>query len=87
MYREENVSERLDEEYTGYIMSGYHGHVSATEYICVDKKDTKIGHGTKLIGRLLYMVEAKCGSLPGPPYVEGREVTCIPNKRLINLSF
>ncbi|VDI02223.1 Hypothetical predicted protein [Mytilus galloprovincialis] len=66
-------------EYTGYLMSGYHGHVSATEYICIDADSERLKKMSSLKGMsLLYSVAAKCnGVLPCPPYVDGREMTCV----------
>ena len=63
-------------EYTGYLMSGYYGH-SATDYYCVDKDPENLPHGTAdNNGYLLYFVEARCGSLRCPPYINGREFLC-----------
>ncbi|KAJ8308028.1 hypothetical protein KUTeg_012902 [Tegillarca granosa] len=66
-------------EYRGYLMAGYHGNSHGpTEYICVDAKPETV-HGGRAMqdGRLLYPVEAKCGSLKCPPYVNNRELTCV----------
>ncbi|KAK3587951.1 hypothetical protein CHS0354_014466 [Potamilus streckersoni] len=65
-------------EYTGYLMTGYHGHPGATNYVCVDAKAEAIPRGnTNDNGHLMYIVKAKCGSLPCPPYIEGRIVACV----------
>ncbi|XP_078310943.1 uncharacterized protein LOC111133494 isoform X2 [Crassostrea virginica] len=65
-------------EYHGYLMAGYHGHKAATQYTCVDHHpDTLHGGQGDKNGRLFYMVEAQCGSLKCPPYVEGRELVCV----------
>ncbi|KAJ8306838.1 hypothetical protein KUTeg_014922, partial [Tegillarca granosa] len=61
-------------EYRGYLMSDYTTH-SASEYICVDAHPEHIGSKSDLNGRLLYPVEAACGSLKCPPYVNNRELT------------
>ena len=68
-------------EYTGYLMTGRHNHEShksATDYYCIDGSPEDI-HGGKANhnGYLLYFVESRCGSLRCPPYVEGRELTCV----------
>ncbi|XP_078330425.1 uncharacterized protein LOC111103477 [Crassostrea virginica] len=64
-------------EYNGYLMAGYHGHTAGTMYSCVDSQlDTLHGGHTNKNGRLFYLVEARCGSLKCPPYVEGRELIC-----------
>ncbi|KAJ8308027.1 hypothetical protein KUTeg_012901 [Tegillarca granosa] len=64
-------------EYRGYLMSGHHSH-GPTEYICVDAKpETVHGGRAAQYGKLMYQVEAKCGSLKCPPYVNNRELTCV----------
>ena len=52
-------------------------HKHSSEFICVDGNSEYV-HGSKsnLDGALLYPVEGVCGSLPCPPYVAGRELTC-----------
>ncbi|KAK3592548.1 hypothetical protein CHS0354_005608 [Potamilus streckersoni] len=65
-------------EYTGYLMSGYHGHPGATNYVCVDENaEPALGNSGSHDGHLLYVVQAVCGSLPCPPYAEGRLLTCV----------
>ena len=66
-------------EYSGYLSSGYYSHPGPSEYICVDESP-EITNGSStsdLNGKLLYMVEARTGSLPSPPYYNGRELTCV----------
>ncbi|XP_056006027.1 short-chain collagen C4-like [Ostrea edulis] len=64
-------------EYDGYLMAGYHTHPAATTYKCVDRKpDTITGGHSDQDGYRFYFVEAKCGSLKCPPYVNGRELVC-----------
>ena len=63
-------------EYAGYLMAGYHSH-SSTDYYCVDKDPENLPGGeSNADGHLLYFVEAACGSLRCPPYVNGRELQC-----------
>ena len=65
-------------EYKGYLVAGYFGHVAATEYVCLDDNPDVIPGGhTSQYGKLFYMVEGRCGSLTCPPYVDGREMTCV----------
>ncbi|XP_066267911.1 uncharacterized protein [Branchiostoma lanceolatum] len=65
-------------EYHGYLMAEHHGHAGAKEYVCVDEQPEKIQGGyTNRDGALFSPVEARCGSLPCPNYVEGRELTCV----------
>ena len=65
-------------EYNGYLMAGHQGHKSATQFICVDDRAESLnaGHVSKG-GKLLYSVEGYCGALQCPPYVAGRELTCV----------
>ncbi|XP_056006018.1 uncharacterized protein LOC130050322 [Ostrea edulis] len=65
-------------EYDGYLMAGYHGFAAATTYTCVDRNpDTITGGHSDHDGYLFYSVEARCGSLKCPPYVNGRELVCV----------
>ena len=64
-------------EYVGVLMAQNHGQ-SASEYICVsDGMEIVAGGEGNDDGGLLYVVEAVCGSLPCPPYVEGYEIVCV----------
>lgn len=64
-------------EYRGNLMAGYYDHPAGTMYTCVDEHpDTLHGGRANQNGRLFYSVEARCGSLKCPPYVEGRELVC-----------
>ncbi|XP_011447000.3 uncharacterized protein [Magallana gigas] len=65
-------------EYHGYLMAGYHGQKAGSTYTCVDSHPDTVhgGHANKN-GYLFYPVEARCGTLKCPPYVEGREVVCV----------
>ena len=63
--------------YYGYLMADYHDHKGRNSYVCVDY----YAEGTTASkrnenGNLFYPVEGICGSLPCPPYVNGRELTC-----------
>ena len=65
-------------EYTGYLMSGYYQHPAARDYYCIDKKPESITGGERNDdGYLLHFVEARCGSLKCPPYVNAWELTCV----------
>ena len=65
-------------EYSGYLMSGHYAHTAATDYYCVDLSPEEVPNSSEdKNGRLLYFVEARCGSLLCPPYVEGREFRCV----------
>ena len=59
-------------------MAGYYGHPAGTQYTGVDcHPDTLHGEQTSKDGYLFYVVEARCGSLKCPTYVEGREVVYV----------
>ncbi|XP_036366827.1 uncharacterized protein LOC118767026 [Octopus sinensis] len=65
-------------EYSGYLMANYYLHKGRQEYVCVDYAPEADPAGYRNEnGALLYFVEAVCGSLPCPPYVNGRELTCV----------
>lgn len=64
-------------EYWGYLSSGHYGHKHSTEFICVDRNAESVpGSSSGQHGVLLYPTQGICGSLPCPPYVSGRELTC-----------
>ena len=67
-------------EYEGYLMAPsliHSGHKNQATPICMDDApEVRQGGGENKNGALFYMVEAKCGSLPCPNYVNGRELTC-----------
>ena len=58
-------------------MAGSYAHAAGSQYTCVDSDPDTVqgGQGNKN-GKLFYLVEARCGSLKCPPYVEGRELVC-----------
>ncbi|XP_078598014.1 uncharacterized protein LOC144874063 [Branchiostoma floridae x Branchiostoma japonicum] len=65
-------------EYDGYLMASHYSHASAKEYVCMDGQPETVPDGdANQNGALFYLVEARCGSLPCPSYVEGRELTCV----------
>ena len=63
-------------EYSGYLMSGDHGHNRAM-YVCVDKNpDSVPGSASSANGALFYHVEANCNGMLCPPYDAQKELTC-----------
>lgn len=66
-------------EYHGYLIAGHHGHNAGTTYKCVDSDPESLqgGGNSNGNGYLFYIVEAVCGSLKCPPYVNGREIVCV----------
>jgi len=63
-----------------FLVAGYEGYAAASQFVCLDV-DPEILTGDKHAeqhgGKLFYFAEARCGSLPCPPYVNGRELTCV----------
>ncbi|XP_062504059.1 uncharacterized protein LOC134180890 [Corticium candelabrum] len=62
--------------YYRYLMTGHYGHRGSNIYVCFDHNAEPTGSSSEQNGNLFYLVEAVCGSLPCPPYVNGRELTC-----------
>ena len=59
-------------------MSGSYTNKHSLDYYCVDANPQTLQAGSAHVtGNYLYFVEGRCGSLPCPPYVEGRELTCV----------
>src|SRR6218665_1473602 len=64
-------------EYTGYLMAEKHSHRGRTEFVCMDGQPETVPNGYRdENGAPFYNVEGVCGSLPCPPYVARRELTC-----------
>eukprot|EP00058_Branchiostoma_floridae_P013335 XP_002598823.1 hypothetical protein BRAFLDRAFT_74500 [Branchiostoma floridae] len=64
-------------EYKGYLMTERYNH-NRSEFVCVDgEPETRPGGQGNVDGALFYPVEADCGALPCPNYVQGRELTCV----------
>jgi hypothetical protein len=64
-------------EYFGYLVSNASLNSAARDALCVDRNPDLIPGGSgNDDGNLWYTVEAICGSLPCPPYVNQREITC-----------
>ncbi|XP_078574627.1 uncharacterized protein LOC144860933 [Branchiostoma floridae x Branchiostoma japonicum] len=65
-------------EYDGYLMASYKDHAGSKEFVCMDKQPQADHSGSEnKDGALFYPTEAVCGSLRCPPYVQGRELTCV----------
>ncbi|XP_022110561.1 short-chain collagen C4-like isoform X2 [Acanthaster planci] len=65
------------EEYRGFLMSGKYDYKQQSRAICVDEAPEVVpGTEASQDEALIYIVEARCGSLPCLPYVNGREITC-----------
>eukprot|EP00058_Branchiostoma_floridae_P013327 XP_002598815.1 hypothetical protein BRAFLDRAFT_74508 [Branchiostoma floridae] len=64
-------------EYKGYLMTSHYAQYRS-EFVCMDgEPETRPGGHVNHNGALFYPVEAYCGSLPCPNYVQGRELTCV----------
>ena len=65
-------------QYKGHLSAGYYGHYSASEYVCLDGSlEGRIGSSKALYGKLMTYTVSTCGSLPCPPYLGNRMVTCV----------
>ena len=65
-------------EYEGNLASEYYRH-KRSQYTCIDKEaePAPIIDPSNNNGALFYSVEGRCGALPCPPYVDGRELACV----------
>ncbi|XP_045182164.2 uncharacterized protein LOC123540904 isoform X1 [Mercenaria mercenaria] len=66
-------------EYSGYLVSEYDTATHESDFICLDDRpESVVGGKNDDDESLLYFVEASCGkSLECPPYINGRELTCV----------
>ena len=64
-------------EYGGYVMAGAFFHQRRNTYVCVDGDPEAREEGGANAGALFFNTEAACGALPCPPFVSGREITCV----------
>jgi len=63
--------------YQGDLSGGYHDHNAASQYVCLDENIQSLNDtAANKIGKLFYFVKARCGSLPCPPYEEGKHLAC-----------
>ena len=53
-------------QYAGYLVAGYHSHSANKNYECLDNAPEAVPKEN-----------TNDGSLPCPPYVEGREIVCV----------
>jgi hypothetical protein len=65
-------------EYYGYLVSAAATHYNGYENVCLDGEPDFLDHGAKSDDEhVFHLVEGHCGSLPCPPYVDGRELACV----------
>ncbi|XP_062601852.1 short-chain collagen C4-like isoform X2 [Saccostrea cucullata] len=65
-------------QYSGFL-SAERSDYKGSDYICVDLNPEYL-EGTRAVnadGRLIFPVQARCGSLPCPPYKEKQYVSCV----------
>ncbi|XP_048769450.1 uncharacterized protein LOC125675710 [Ostrea edulis] len=64
-------------QYGGYLVTSPINY-SPKETICFNEHpDFIVGGGADNNGNLLYPIQAECGSLECPPYVNGKLLTCV----------
>lgn len=63
--------------YNGYLTASYHAYSSATDFLCLDAYPQNVGTNRNYDGKLFYYTVSRCGSLPCPPFIDGRVVTCV----------
>ena len=63
-------------QYAGHLTAPYHTSYGKGEFACVDRAAEGIGSNVSTDGRSFHSTEGQCGSLPCPPYVQDREITC-----------
>lgn len=65
-------------QYKGDLVAGNYANAAASQYICLDEHpETLTGGRRDENGKLFYPVKAVCGSLPCPPYQNGRYLSCV----------
>ena len=66
-------------EYYGYLMSERHNYDHTGMFECFDSNPDRVpGEGSHQPHNIVYHVEARCNlGIACPPYVAGREVTCV----------
>ena len=65
-------------EYKGYIVSAHNQHTRTAEFVCMDLSPEGLPGGQmNENGALFNFVTTVCGSLPCPPYIDSREMTCV----------
>lgn len=74
-----NCPDDWNKEYEGFLMGTHYTHKSTHEAACVDIAPELSSGSNKANqdGNLWYPTETECGSLPCPPYVQNREVSCV----------
>ena len=64
-------------QYKGHLTAAHYVHY-ASEYVCLDASpENGTNTATNEEGLLFYYVITQCGSLPCPPYLHHKVVTCV----------
>ena len=64
-------------EYTGYLAAGQRSY-SHKNYVCIDAHpESRAGGNVNHDEAVVHNVQAQCGSLPCPPYVDSRQLACV----------
>ena len=72
----ETCPEGWEREYNGFLAAQRHTDCPSS-FVCLDANFEYVPGGSESPGGgTFYIVEARCGTLPCPPYVEGKEVAC-----------
>lgn len=66
-------------EYSGYLMTGNHGHKHTYMFECMDEESTYVpGTISNTDGALFYHVGATCGNgISCGPYIHNKAITCV----------
>ena len=66
------------EQYRGYLVAASYSDKGRTEFVCMDQEPEADADGYRADGGVrFYQAEGRCGSLPCPPYSEGKEFSCV----------
>ena len=66
------------QEYRGYLMASHYSQQHRSMFECVDRNPESLpGSAANLNGARFFHTESTCDTLPCPPYVSGRETTCV----------
>ena len=61
-----------------FVQLNIRSFIGKKMFVCLDDDPETIqGGAADLNGALFYLTEARCGPLPCPNYVDGRELTCV----------
>ena len=66
-------------QYSGHLSSTYYQNVAAAEFLCLDAdpQDRPGSQDQQKVSAYIEHAVTVCGSLPCPPYVNGRVATCV----------